>query len=315
MDKNDRESPTIRKKKEFWFDSLFPLLHPFKHKIADIMKIVFISTRWHMDDLVNHVIKLNNKIEDDEDKFDIESEGVYLPDGSPRYPEFFGKKAILKIKAFISDVFFACQYLNNPLPEGMMVFNKKKMHFYEPATLDITKGRNICILDPAKGKTIESDYPAVVWANYHENTLSFFDAIDTKMPLDDLLKLVAKKNIDYKIPEMVYESNGTMLLNKTIIQAHLDIDKNCKIMVVEINENRNKDDRIVNMQPNLYNDSVRFRADYKTKYPEMMNQIVFYPAWGNDDFPDVVEKVVGYVIFKSIQPVRPSDVSLASLGL
>ena len=49
------------------------------------------------------------------------------------------------------------------------------------------------------------------------------------------------------------------------------------------------------MQPELYRPgSFFFREDYKQAYPEMINQLVFFPAWGADDFPDLIEKAVSF---------------------
>lgn len=296
-DLQDRESSTIRQKKKRWFESIFPLLHEYNYNGVDIKKIMYIGTRWHLDDLPNHIIEKNKEIEFEEDRFDIEVESIYQLDGSLQYPEFFGEEKIRKIKAQISDVFFATQYLNNPLPEGLQIFDKTKLHFFDITELDIKTGRGVCLLDPAKG-TKDGDYPAVIWINFLNGVVRIFDAIDKKVMLDDMLKLIARKNIDYGIPEMIYESNGTMLMEKNIQDAHKLINPNYYIKINGINEGRNKNERIVNMQPNLYNGSVRFRNDYEKSYPELMNQVIFYPAWGHDDFPDIVEKAIGYLLRK-----------------
>ncbi len=52
----------------------------------------------------------------------------------------------------------------------------------------------------------------------------------------------------------------------------------------------------MNMQPWLYNGSVRFRKDYEQAYQELMDQLIYYGAWGFDDFPDVIETGIAYLI-------------------
>lgn len=293
MDKNDRESQAVRRSKERWYDSLFPLLSPFRlergGEVLDVEKLMFITTRWHMDDLVNYIIWKNREIEREDERFDIESEAIYNEDGSPRYPEFFPEEKIRKIRNQISAVFFACQYMNNPLPEGLQVFELERLHFFDPFGLDISQGRNVCLLDPSKGKK-EGDFPAVIWINVQGKVVHIIDAIDDKIQIEKMLKLIARRNIEYGIPEMYYESNGTLMLTKVIKDIHAELDPNFRISVNEMTESRNKEERIVNMQPVLYNGTVKFRSDYKTAYGELMNQVVFYPAWGNDDFPDIIEK-------------------------
>ncbi len=295
MDKDDRESETIRKKKERWFDSLFPLLSTYKLNEFSVEKIMFIATRWHMNDLVSYVKKKNDGKEFENEKFQIEVEGVYK-DESRRivsYPEFFPESKIRKKRENMSDVFFACQYMNNPLPEGMLIFDEKRMHFFDIDMLDIRKGRSVCILDPSKGKKT-SDYPAVVWANLLSNKLRFFDAIDKKVRLADLLKRIAQKNKYYNIPEIIFESNSTMMLEENIEIAHKEVDH--PITISEIWHSDNKHERILGMQPVLYNGTTQFRKDYKSAYQEMMNQIFYYPVWGNDDFPDVVEMTIAHLL-------------------
>jgi hypothetical protein len=295
MDLSDRTSPATRKAKELWFDSLTPLLMEFELDNKLFSLLMVIATRWHLADLISYILEKDSQKTNEEDKFNVEIESIYDDNKEPMYPEFFGEDAIRVIKENISDVFFACQYLNRPLPEGLMVFDREKMWFFDPSMLNLRDGQNVCFFDPSKGKE-ESDFPAVVWVNFNKNTLRFFDAIDKLIMLNDMLKLIAKRNILYKIPLMVFEDNGTMLLEENIKNAHKELDENFKITIKGVHEGANKDERIVNMQPNMYNGSMQFRLDYKTSYPEMMNQIFFYPAWGAVDYPDVVEKAATYFL-------------------
>jgi len=43
------------------------------------------------------------------------------------------------------------------------------------------------------------------------------------------------------------------------------------------------------MQPIMHSGGVRFRADAEQVYPELWNQLIFWPVYGHDDFPDVIE--------------------------
>jgi phage terminase large subunit-like protein len=309
MDRNDRESATIREKKKRWYESLEPLLTPYnlteeqkkRLGIDRIEKTMFIATRWHMQDLVSYVIELNNGAADS-DKYDIESESIYDSEGNPAYPEFFGEGRINKIKSKMNDVFFACQYKNNPLPENLQLFDIEKFHFFDIDMLDITKGENICVFDPSRGKGT-SDYPAVVWANFQSGSIRIFTAIDKKIDLESLISRIAQINIELKIRKMRYEGNGTTLLDKNLKEAHQKIDPNYKICIEENWTTNNKEERIRAMQPNIHSGYVQFRRDYKTAYPELINQVQYFPAWGNDDFPDVIEKVVQYFDKPVYKPV------------
>lgn len=289
MDKADRESETVREKKKRWYDSLHPLLVPFRLKVDDkiysIQKMMFIATRWHLDDLANHVRTKNND-------WDFEVEGVYDDDGKPRYPEFFGEEEIDKKRRSIDRIFFACQYLNNPLPEGVQIFSLEQLSFMRPDQYETTQGSNFCFFDPSKGKK-GSDYPAVIWVNLLNGRKVFFDAIDKRVELSALVKLIAERNKIHKTRMMVYETNGTSLVGEALEAAHKAIGY--PMHIEGINETRNKYERIICMEPSLYDGSWHFRTDYETAYPELMNQLIFFPAWSHVDFPDIIEKAITYL--------------------
>jgi predicted phage terminase large subunit-like protein len=291
MDKEDRESEAVRASKERWFDSLTPLLVPYDMKLSNgekmpIEKLMFISTRWHLKDLVSYVRAKG-------DDWDFEEEGVYNADGSPRYPEFFGEAEIQKKKRAIHSVFFACQYLNNPLPEGLRVFVEDRLHFVRPEQISLAEGTIYNFFDPSQGKS-GGDFPASIWVHVNNGRKVVFDAIDDKIELTSLLGMIAAKNKQYGVMQMQYETNGTMGLHKSLELAHNDAGYPA-IMIEGIHETRNKEERIYAMQPALYRGDWYFMADFAKRYPELMNQLIFFPAWGHDDFPDVIEKGVTWV--------------------
>jgi predicted phage terminase large subunit-like protein len=308
MDLEDRESEAVREKKNRWSDSLEPLLVPFEHPtLGTISKIFLISTRWHMQDLAAHLMK---KVED----WTFEVEGVYKKDGSLQYPEFFTEEMINKKRRNIDSVFFACQYLNDPLPEGCRIYEIDKLHFMRVEQCDITRGTNYCFLDPSLGKKA-SDFPACIFVNLLNGHKFFFDIIDVKMNLTPLIGLIAKKNKEYRVRQLIFETNGTMGMENNLYRAHQDVGHN--ISVEGIHETRNKVERITAMQPDLYrSDNYLFRDDWETAYPEAMKQIIFFPAWGKDDFPDVIEKAVTWLIqFEPIDTAKlPPPRTLSGSG-
>jgi hypothetical protein len=298
MDKDDRESAAVRLKKERWYDSLHPLLVPIDLEYDGIPfqlnHLVMITTRWHLADLVAY-------IKQKDDSYDIEEEGVY-GDGSDEqgrreltYPDLHTHEKLESIAKGISEVFFACQYLNDPLPDGLRLFkieNMKLINVTDAATFDYSQGSNYVFLDPAKGSE-NGAYPAVVFANRLNGKTVFFDAVDTKLPLDQTIALACKKAAIYKTKLFVFETNGTTLLKAAIQRSMLAAGYTCRI--IEINETRNKAERIASMQPDLLFGENYFREDYAIAYPELMKQVTLYPAYGPVDFPDVIEKAISYI--------------------
>ena len=289
MDKNDRESITVRNKKEHWFDTLTPLLVPFVLPNGNLVQsLMFIATRWHREDLCHYVMKMNEKTKE----WDIESESIYDSHGNTNYPEFITDEAILKIKGSINQIFFACQYMNDPLPEGLRVFNINLLKFDDPGDIDITRGKNMCFFDPAKGAE-DGDWAAPVWTNFYDNALVVIDSIREKTEIIPLLSYIAQQNKRLGVRHMIYEDNGSGLLQKNLTEAHKRIKH--PIFIEPISQSRgNKEERIVNMQPDLYSGFCGFMSDYETRYPELIDQLCEFPTHRHDDFPDVLEMAIDF---------------------
>jgi predicted phage terminase large subunit-like protein len=291
-DKEDRESVVTRTRKERWFDSLIPLLVEFSYGAISIKILMIIGTRWHLRDLHDYVAK-KWQAQSHVTNYNIEVEGIYKSSGVIAFPTLFTEQSIAELQAELTDVFFACQYLNDPLPEGLQLFSKDRLHFVRPECYNITHGSNFCFFDPSLGKQ-HSDFPAVIWLNVLNGRIILFDAIDRKQPLANLLPVISAKNKETLTRLMVYETNNTTLVEETLYRLHKEIGYS--IQIEGIHETRNKEERIAVMQPLLYNGSVLFRDDYDKAYPELFNQIIYYPAWGNDDFPDVLEKGLTWIL-------------------
>jgi hypothetical protein len=230
---------------------------------------------------------------DEINKWDVETESIKNKEGKSSYPEFFSDEKIRALEKSMSSVFFSCQFLNNPLTEDLMIFDLKKLHFVRTDQFNHDLGMNLCVFDPSLGKR-HSDYPAVWWLNYHDGYITFFDAVDRKIELPSLIALIANKNKLYGIKTMLFENNGMMLIREKLEDAHRRIDHRIYVEDRRHSTGEKKEERIYSMQPDLYSGFVRFMSDYKDRYPEAMNQIVFYPAYRNDDFPDCAQMGIEY---------------------
>lgn len=288
LGQKDRESQAERDSKIRWFDTLNPLLTPWIDKNKGIVfeSIFYIGTRWHMKDLVDYIVnELNDKLPELL-RWDIEIESIFTKDKEPSYPEFFPLEKIMAMKATMSDEFFSCQMENNPLTEQLMIFNLKKLSFIREEQFDLSQGELLCVFDPSLGKR-HSDYPAVWWVNYYNDRVVFFDAIDEKVEISLIVHQIAAKNQKYSCRHMIFEDNGILLVEQALQDAHSRI--NHRIYIESVHHSSNKEERIMSMQPDLYSGFGVFMEDYKTRYPEAMNQIIFYPVYGHDDFPDCAQ--------------------------
>jgi len=291
-DINDRESEATRQSKIRWFDGLKPLLVPFKDKKTKIEfeTIYYISTIWHMRDLTNQTLEKNEKLPEAQ-KWDVESESICNDAGESNYPDFISNQKIAEIRADMSDVFFSCQYMNQAMMEGMQIFDFKKLTFVREEQVNIKDGQIVCFFDPSLGKA-SSDYPMTIWFHVQEGIMTIIDAIDKKVELSLIVHQIADRNKKYGCRTIVFENNGITLIEQSLKDAH---DRSGWLMQYEpIHHSSNKNERILSTQPDLYSGAVRFLSDYMTRYPEMMNQIIFYPVYGHDDGPDCMEMGISY---------------------
>lgn len=292
MDQNDRESAATRSGKEAWMDSLVPLVVPFFDEKTGITleSIFFVSTRHHMKDLVNYILERNKKLPD-EQKWDVESESICDDRGKSNYPDFISDEKISELKNSMSDVAFACQYLNNPLPTEMQLFNLTRLTFVRPEQINLKFGEVKSFFDPSLGKAA-SDIPLVIWMHSFEDRLTVIDAIDKKIELSLIVHQIAAKNQEYGCRHLTFESNGVTLIEQSLRDAHERI--NHKIYLESIHHSSSKYERICSIQSDLYSGRVQFMSDYLTRYPDGMNQLVWFPVWGTDDFPDCLEMAVSH---------------------
>jgi hypothetical protein len=288
----DRTSQAERTEKERWFDTLQPLIVPWYDTKTNLKfaSIFYIGTRWHFKDLVDYILKMDKK-NPDHLRWDIEVESIYNAEGKSNYPELFSDEDILALKSSMTEEFWSCQYCNTALSEGLIIFDLKRLTFVRPEQIDLKQGRILCVFDPSLGK-ISSDYPAVWWVHQFENTITFIDAIDIKTELALLVHHIAGKNKQYGCRHLIFEDNGAILVLEHLKDAHAYIGH--KMYIESVHHHSQKEGRIISMQPDLYSGFARFMSDYQIRYPEAMNQIVFYPVYGPDDFPDCAQIAVEY---------------------
>lgn len=284
----DRASQAERRDKEAWFETIKPLLVPWSDPKSNLRfeTILYIGTVWHFKDLTHYIREENKKLPEEE-QWDIEVESIYKENQKPKsnYPEILSDEDIARIRRGTTEEMFACQYENSALPDELIVFDLNRLTLVREDQLEMSSGQMLCVFDPSLGKKA-SDYPAVWWVHYSAGELTFIDAIDDKVELSLLLYQIAQKNVDYNCREMIYESNGTMLMDKNLKDAHSTFHHKIYIHSIHHSSEASKHDRIISMQPHMYSGVVRFMADYEQRYPEAMNQVVFYPAYGPDDYPD-----------------------------
>ena len=294
----DLKFQSEREAKEIWFNTLQPLLVPYKDLKTGIKleTIFYIGTHWHLRDLIWYIQE--KFIKEKKQEWSVESESITkdaTENGPPSYPDFYPREKIDDDISSMETEFFSAQMLNNPIAKGMLTFDLDRLHFIRPEQFEAIRpfGKIICAFDPALGKA-SGDYPAVIYLHQWKDTITFFDAIDEKLELSVLLPRVAAKNKQLGCRTLVYETNNAMLIEDNLKKVHKKIDHKILLEPVHHGSGSNKEERIKSMQPELYSGAVQFMDDYKTRYPEAMNQIAFYGVYDHDDYPDALEMGISY---------------------
>lgn len=180
------------------------------------------------------------------------------------------------------------------------VFDPSRFSYFDPKEININDGRIVCVLDPSKGVS-KGDYPAIWWGQKKADGVTYLiDALDKNIPLEQALKESARRNYRYRTREYVYESNGAMLLDRAIKSIHEEVAKDLgcspiKMVIKSFHHSTNKEARILNMEPFLYNGEISFRTDWEKAYPEAMKQVALYGSWDHDDYPDALEFLIWYL--------------------
>jgi hypothetical protein len=153
-----------------WFRNSSPL---FVNREKGIRIVV--GTRWAMQDLYQHIIDSGNHrtwivgpyLDDDARKL-----GFSGDDGALLFPEGLGNRTIEGYREEMGDVFFSYQILNRPVPEGLLRFHQEGIKYYNWRTYRevlVAEEEDFAVnpmflsmcVDPAIGKTAESDYFAI----------------------------------------------------------------------------------------------------------------------------------------------------------
>jgi len=134
-----------------------------------------VATRWHFDDVNQHIIRvmapqflemqrkgLHAHLPDQrtdqypDDKCKVFLLGTFDDDGGVIWPEKYSPEEIEQIRSEMTEYFFSCQYLNNPVPEEARDFKNTWFRYYTVRT-GYTTGGVLRTVYNAGGRDIPAD--------------------------------------------------------------------------------------------------------------------------------------------------------------
>lgn len=250
-------------------------LHPLMDTLTGQMQIT--ATRWHHQDIHNHILTEEKK------EWDIfikaaewEENGVikyFYPDRLT--PEFLQKRKE------VSSYFFSCQYLNNPTDDENALFKKDQINYFindDPEFILVKKENSLehikikrsdltffISVDPAgRGSLSEQrrlDYTGIVVVGVdYVNNWYVFEAIRKRnMQPSDIINKIIQLHYQYK-PEVVgIESITYQGQIKEGLQRELDKLHLFQAVTDLHHHNRDKGQRIRGLQP-LYKNGKIYHA-------------------------------------------------------
>jgi len=275
---DDRMSKTTRDKKVQWFQDI-PNIMVAKSKT------LIVGTRWHFDDLYNHLIKnleIKNYVET-----------PYNEDGSLRFPSRITPEIIKLKKKDLGPIMFSCQMMNDPLPAETAVFQESMLHFYNRKDVDNHNLKFYGFVDLSMGKTQQSDYTAIVTIATDEEYIYIWDAIVRRQPPSQSIEnIIALDNL-YNYEVFGGESNAFQELFIEQLEGKLD-EAEKDLYVKHVKHTTDKVARISSMQPIINSGIVLFPSDYKNN-PNLVllvDQLLHFGATDHDDAPDALEGAI-----------------------
>jgi len=255
-------------------------------------KFILIGTRWHFNDLYNHVI------ENEKHKFNFLIQGAYNKDGSLWFPQRLTKEFLDDQKQSQGSYIFSTQYLNSPVDDETAVFKKSSIKYYsikervympegydEKKPVYTLKDMNVYMsIDPAISKRKTGDFTGI--------TVTAVDPESRKFVLHARkYKVQPKEMIDeiFNLWEL-YQPNEIGIetaVFQTMLQIFLmdEMRRRRKYLpIVELKANtiKSKEMRIRSLQPEFENGMVYIKPEMQ----DLEDELLRFPVGQHDDIID-----------------------------
>ena len=216
-------------------------------------------------------------------------------DGIPLWPAKFSREDLEKIKRKMGALAFAKEYQGHPQDEDG-AFREEWIRYYHPEELI---GRELIIVsftDPSVKAGESNDYKAIITIGKDLETgiIYVLDAFIRKTSIDQLLRAVFNRYIEYNPFVVGFESNGFQaVLAETWEKELLQAGYTPPIKLVD--HRVNKEIRIMSLSPLVERGLIRFQKGHSDQ-ERLIEQLLYFPNSNvNDDGPDALEGAVSLV--------------------
>jgi predicted phage terminase large subunit-like protein len=246
--------------------------------IGEKAQRIIIGTRWHIDDLYNYIIETKKE-------YIVRIRQIFTKQGKSYFSQRWPLKKIRRIEEE-DPFFFASQLLNDPLPDEHSIYNFDDLTLYENELYNYDEGINYGYADLAIKTKNKNDYSALVFGSKIEK-IKIIDADILRAKPPVIENIIVNKCKVYNITKMGFEANSFQELYGDNIQKAIDA-ADLYTELVPITHTTDKHLRINSMYGQVTK-KTEFRADWKTRYPLLVRQLVQFPGGKHDDGPDALE--------------------------
>lgn len=206
----EASSPEIREKVWEWWQ------HDFVTRDDGDARIVILHTRWHADDLIGRLLRERGK------EWKLINFPALDSDGTPLWPERFGKDWAELKQAEVGPRSWAALYQQTPVPSGGAVLRDDWFRFFKRDRWTITRPDNTKLdantwqkfisVDVAMKEAEGNDYTVMAcWAIAPDKKLYLMDLRRQRMDSPGVLRMLASSR-DWFGPAVIYlETNGAGL--------------------------------------------------------------------------------------------------------
>jgi predicted phage terminase large subunit-like protein len=230
--------------------------------------------------------------------------------GTPLWPEWWSLERLKAKKDEIGSIPFNQEFRNNPLDSTSQVLKPKE--FYE--SVDLTMVECFGYIDLAISEKETADYTAVVTIGRHkvDGRLYVIEPIQFRGSVTEQLARVFELHKRYKYKSFGVESVAYQKAFAQLVREYSNRTGEY-IPVVEVEIDKDKVRRAIEITPYIENGTILFNASYQ----DFMAQVVQFPKADHDDMVDALVGAVnqalkgissGYTISTSGSSIYPQNV-------
>ncbi|MCX7665635.1 MAG: hypothetical protein N2112_08820 [Gemmataceae bacterium] len=259
--------------KKMFRDNLMNLLEPDG-------RVWCLFTPWHRDDL-NQELKQSKA-------FALFRRAIG-PNLEPIWPERWPRDALAQRRAEIGTASFARGYHLQPISEEDCVIPRQWVRFWEqlPESFD----RVILAVDPAVSHHEHADFSALVTVGQKGGRFFCLDALQTRIPAPDLVRLLGTLNNRFQPDVILFEANAAFRAVVDLLIQQNPFGYKIKPIV----HNHSKASRIDALGLAVENGSFLLRGVQGQPHPEqqpLYEQLTQYPLCEHDDLIDAAATVI-----------------------